>query len=505
MRRRRASALLIGLAVTAPLALAAAPVTAAVGAPAKPYDVNGDGFPELVTSADYVTVDGHPGAGAVYLLPGSRSGLSLTPQVVTETSGGRVEAADRGELFGFSLASGDFDRDGYADLAVGQVGVDSGSEADTGKVTVFYGSVRGLDTSRATVLTRPGAPFQFADFGWSLVAADLDGDGYADLAVGAPGDGGPEPSDQGTIGGTVTLFHGASNGLSATGARVLRGERTGSKQDHDFGARLAAGDVDDDGDDDLVVGSEGAGFLDGEGYPGSVSYCPSGAQGPNGCVQLVHGDAYAGLGAIGVGNVNGSSRAEIVVGVPAAVEESKDPGKVVVLSVDGIRPATVSRKLTITQDSRGVPGSDEPDDAFGNSVALGDLDGDGFDDLVIGVEREDDGKKHNTGRVALVYGAKAGYRTSGNKLYSQDTKGIPSAAKAGEIFGDAVTLIDHDADGHLDLAIGAPADADGAVTTLKGKGTSFETKGSKTFRLDTLGQSPTPNLSAPGFGAVLGQ
>ena len=503
--RRRSFAVLVGFALTAPLLLVA-PAAASAPGPAKPYDFNGDGFPELATSADYVTVGGHSGAGAVYLLSGSKTGLSLKPQVVTETSGGLIDPSDRGELFGFALASGDFDRDGFADLAVGQVGVDTGDASDTGKVTILYGSTRGLDLTRATVLARPGLPFQFADFGWGLAAADLDGDGYADLAVGAPGDGGPDPSDQNTtLGGTVTLFFGGRDGLDMTHTRLLRGERTGPEQDRDFGAQLAAGDVDDDGTVDLVVGSRGAGFLEGEGEPGSVSYCPSGSDGPTGCVQLVHGDEYAGLSTVRVGNVNGSLRPEIVVGVPAAVEESKDPGKVVVLSTDGPSPARVSKKLTITQASKGVPGSDEPYDAFGSSVAVGDVDRDGYDDLVVGVEREDDGKKQNTGRVTLVYGAEAGYRTSGNKLYSQDTKGIPSVAKSGEVFGAAVTLVDHDADGHLDLAIGAPADGAGAVTTLTGKGTSFTTKGSKTFRLNTLGQTPEPDLSAPGYGAVLGQ
>lgn len=361
MPRRHPFAALVCLTLATPLLLLAPAASSAVTA-AKPYDVNGDGFLELATSADYVTVGGHPGAGAVYLLPGSKDGLSLTPQVVTETSGGLVDPVDRGELFGFALASGDFDRDGYADLAVGQVGVDVGDVADTGKVTVFYGSARGLDTTRAAVLTRPGLPFQFASFGWGLVAADLDGDGYADLAVGAPGDGGPDPSDQATtIGGTVTLFLGGRDGLDMRHTRLLRGERTGPRVDHDFGARLAAGDVDHDGTVDLVVGSQGAGFLDGEGYPGSVSYCPSGSGGPTGCVQLAHGDQYAGLSTVRVGNVNGSSRPEIVVGVPEAVEESDDPGKVVVLSTEGPRPTKVSKKVTITQNSKGVPGSNEAD------------------------------------------------------------------------------------------------------------------------------------------------
>ena len=114
------------------------------------------------------------------------------------------------------------------------------------------------------------------------------------------------------------------------------------------------------------------------------------------------------------------------------------------------------------------------------------------------------GSREGAGRVTVVHGGAKGYRTSGNKAYDQNTTHIPGTAEAGDGFGADVSLIDHDGDGHLDLTVGAPGENDGtgAVTTLKGSGTSFTTKGAKTFGLGTLGY-PTP--AEASFGAALGR
>ena len=152
----------------------------------------------------------------------------------------------------------------------------------------------------------------------------------------------------------------------------------------------------------------------------------------------------------------------------------------------------------LTQAGRGVPGVDEPKDAFGTSLALADLNRDGFADLVVGAP----GENRGSGRVTVVHGAKGGWRTSGNRTYDQGTRGIPGKAELSDRFGSSVTLLDHDGDGRLDLDVGAPGEnASGAVTTLRGAGTGFTTKGSQTFGLKTLGIGPVERAA---FGDPLG-
>lgn len=156
--------------------LLASPAEAA--AAARPYDFNGDGFPELVVGAPDLRVGSVPRAGGVVVLPASARGLSLTERVISQSSRGVPGASESGDRFGDAVASADFDRDGYADLAVGQPRENDG----VGAVTVVYGSSRGLDTSRS----RRVAPASAGGFGSALVAGDYNRDGFADLAVGAP-------------------------------------------------------------------------------------------------------------------------------------------------------------------------------------------------------------------------------------------------------------------------------------------------------------------------------
>jgi hypothetical protein len=215
------------------------------------------------------------------------------------------------------------------------------------------------------------------------------------------------------------------------------------------------------------------------------------------------GGYTTGSTALAIGNVTGDERNEIVVGQPEEDTEGGDPGLVYTLTLSGTGSSLAAEATELTQATKGVPGSNEDDDGFGHVVALGDLDRDGYDDLVVGSPGEAIGSRQDAGRVTVVYGGKRGYRTSGNKIYDQNTKGVPGVAEKQDRFGDALTLLDHDADGHLDLTVGAPGEnGTGAITTLDGSGTSFTTTGSKTFGLGTLAY-PTPDDA--GFGLTLGR
>lgn len=487
-------------AVTASLNLSTVPASAATAA--MPYDFDGDGDPDLVVGVPQMRIGSAHAAGAVVVLPASAGGVALSATLITQASPGVPGAREAGDGFGGSVASADFNWDGYADLAVGALGESVGRKDVAGSVTVMYGSARGLDTSRSVWIGRPGGSAQFALWGKSLVAADFNADGYPDLAVGASDD----PV------GTVRVLPGGAGGLRTTGVRVLGPEGGPSEGPIEFGGVLAAGDLDGDGSTDLVVGARGE-ELGNQGWQNaSVSYCPGTASGPDACRRLAWGDDYAGLSGIAVGNMSGGALPEIAVGVPALNSREPDvfaaPGRVHVLELSAGPPTTIAHRKTIMQSSAGVPGSNEDRDAFGSTLALGDLDDDGYADLVVGAH----GENSQRGRVTVVHGASTGWRTRGNCYYSQNTLGVPGVAEPGDGFGSALTLLDHDRDGHLDLTVGAPGEnvEDGAITTLPGSsGCGFTANGSRTFSLARLGY-PNPwrdDEGEPGwsFGSVFGR
>lgn len=177
----------LALAVLAPWATGSGPAQAGTAAPhaatavspAAPYDFNGDGRPELA-----VSVPGEDQRGRLYVVPGAPDGLGEPAFAPGITEPEDAVTEDEDFYFRWSVTSADFDRDGYADVAVAQPNHGPVKPDDPyGAVSIFYGSPDGLSADRVRVIHSTWAYQSFAE---SIVTADFNADGWPDLAVGAP-------------------------------------------------------------------------------------------------------------------------------------------------------------------------------------------------------------------------------------------------------------------------------------------------------------------------------
>jgi len=229
--------------------------------------------------------------GAVLVMWGGRARVqetTITPGEVDPQ--GRTR---RGARFGTSLASADFDRDGFADLAVGSPLEDRSDGPPMGVVYLYYGSSSGLG-ARQAVLTAG----DLRGFGAALVAEDLTGDGWPELAVGAPFTA-VAGASTGFETGEVAVLHGSAAGFDRARSHLVA--RPSQLAEH-FGEVLAAGDVNGDGSVDLVEGAAGdyQQWLADPIRPGHLSWAPGvPGTGPT-AAQYVGGPP---AGALAVGDV----------------------------------------------------------------------------------------------------------------------------------------------------------------------------------------------------------
>jgi hypothetical protein len=475
----------------AALALGASVPEAAAAAP---YDFNGDGYQELVAGMRDLA-DGRIGqAGAVLVVPGSPKGPVLRRRrMITQSTPGVPDESEREDVFGRRVASGDFDGDGYADLAVAAMESFASEASNEGAVTIMYGSRRGLTGTRAAQLAGDvAAPGTDGDvFGESLEAGDLDRDGFADLVVGAP----PEWS---TPGGHVRVFFGSRLGVTPERERRLPGP---NPQDVDFGALLALGDVNRDGHLDLVEGSPGSG----EAW-GHLSYCAGGPDGPTSCRTVSRRSGpREGIvkrppdepNSLAVGDVTGDGYPDVVEGAPAFgwTHENWTPGAVL------IRRGTVrgpsQRRRKVDQTTVGLPARACCFN-FGNTVAVGRLDADRHADVIVGFV--------DAQAVGVLRGARSGVRR----------RGVPILAppQSGSYFGTTVGLLDHNGDGRLDLTVGdagqdtytdlGPKEAYkmGTLHTYPGRRGGFDLRRPRRIDSEALGLPPR---AWTGLGRTLGR
>jgi hypothetical protein len=225
MRRLLFALMLAGAAVgwSATMALAGGHVAAAQAVGSLQADFNNDGFVDLAVGAVFEDVGSVGGAGAVNVLYGSAGRLTgAGSQLFSQDSPGVPGTAENGDQFGAALAAGDFDNDGFADLAVGVVHEGVGGAIGAGAVNVLYGSAGGLTGSGSQQFSQgaggvPGTAETGDEFGHALATGDFDNDGFADLAIGAP----LETVASVEQLGSVNVLPGSVGGLTGSGSQLL--------------------------------------------------------------------------------------------------------------------------------------------------------------------------------------------------------------------------------------------------------------------------------------------
>ncbi|MGH2573705.1 MAG: FG-GAP repeat protein [Actinomycetota bacterium] len=483
-----------GLPAVAPSPPLGMPATSGTAPRSVLTDFNGDGFSDLAVGVPFEDIGAVADAGAVHVLYGSLGGLQATApddQFWHQDSPGMEDSAEKDDRFGWSVAAGDFNGDGFADLAVGvpfeDVAKGLGAVADAGAVHVLYGSLGGLQA------TAPDDQFWHQDspgvedsaekgdrFGLAVAAGDFNGDGFADLAVGVPNEGLGAVADA----GAVHVLYGSAGGLQATAPddqfwhQDSPGVEDSAEKGDEFGFSAAAGDFNNDTFDDLAVGVlledlEGTAPIQDAGAVNVLYGSARGLQadspddqfwmqGRNGVEDHAEANDYLGWSA-STGDFNGDGYADLVVGVPREDVGSESRGvnagaaNVLYGSAGGLQTSAPDDQFW-HQDVPGVIGLAEHNDQFGYSVATGDFDDDGFDDLAVGVVSEDGGGESipESGAVNILYGSAGGLQTARNWHLEQGDDPVEDAAERGDHFGHAVATGDFNGDGFADLAVGVP-------------------------------------------------
>jgi hypothetical protein len=486
-------------------------------------DFNNDGFADLAVGTPGEDVGTVSGAGAVNVLYGAAGGLTgVGSQLFTQDSPGVGSRAEQDDQFGQTLAAGDFNRDGFVDLAVGVPFEDVGAIVDGGAVHVLYGSaakLRGVDSQLFTQ-NSPGvgsAAEPGDGFGWALAAGDFDNDAFDDLAVGAPF----EAVAAIPTAGAVNVLDGSAAKLQGVGSQLFTQNSPGvpdPAEDNDiFGFALAAGDFNQDGFADLAVGvfSEDIGARV---AAGAVHVLDGSAAKLRGVGSQLFTQDSPGVGSaaepgdqfgqtLAAGDFNNDGFVDLAVGAPGeGVSGIVLAGAVNVLYGSAAKLRGVDSQL-FTQDSPGVGSAAERVDDFAWTLAAGDFNNDGFVDLVVGVPFEDVGAIVDGGAVHVLYGSAAKLRGVGSQLLTQNSPGVGSAAEQGDIFGLALATGDFDNDAFADLAIGAPNEVvetsqNGAVNVLRGSAAKLRGVGSQLFTQNSPGVG---SAAEPGdlFGFAL--
>ncbi|MCY2960771.1 MAG: FG-GAP-like repeat-containing protein [Planctomycetota bacterium] len=449
-------------------------------------DVNGDGFNDVVVGAMFLTL-GTNQEGVAYVYHGGPGGLS--------GPNGQGQSSYSNARYGCSVSTaGDVDADGFADVIVGAYSYPTAGN-NSGGAFILHGSPSGISASGTTgqqILSAPGPVCYFGQIVGS--AGDVNGDGFGDVIVQSPGfnsDAGlyqvffgspnPQPSwapplvelgslSSGTASsrtgrsvssagdvnadgfndvivgspefgatdnGRVQVFLGGAGGLNlATPFWTFDSTNTGEK----FGWSVSAGDIDNDGKSDILVGAPN--YSNGQTNEGRVylfrSLGGSIAATPTWSYESNQAGALLGSAVSALGDVNADGFSDIAAGAPGA---TSGQGSVTIFHGRGTGLALITPAITITS---GIPGSE-----FGTALAfVGDVDLDGFSDLAVGAPKIDN-PQVDEGRVYVYLGSYTGITGAVGDDEESNQAGAQlgsSIAQCGDVNGD----------GRAEILVGAP-------------------------------------------------
>ena len=455
-------------------------------------DVNGDGYDDLIIGAPYADPNGVFHAGETYIVyggasaPGTNGVLDLSG--LDGTNGFILTGIDRFDNSGTSVSSaGDVNGDGYDDLIIGARGA-RGASLVAGETYVVYGGASAPGTDGVLALSSLNGTNGFTltgidagDRSGSSVssAGDVNGDGYDDLIIGARL---ANPNGE-SSGETYLVYGGASapgtNGvldlgaLDGTNGFILSGI---DFRDSSGWSVSSAGDVNGDGYDDLIIG---AGYADPNGESSGETYIIYGgasAPGTGGVLDLsdldgTNGfiltgiDAYdrSGRSVSSAGDVNGDGYDDLIIGANRADPNGAGGAGETYLVYGGVSAPGTGGVLDLSSlnGTNGfiLTGIDGGDYSGFSVSSAGDINGDGYDDLIIGANRADPNGDSEAGETYLVYGGASAPGTGGMLDLSalDGTNGfILTGIDAGDRSGRSVSSAgDVNGDGYDDLIIGA--------------------------------------------------